>query len=139
MEVDTLKQRLDGLRKAKNTTIVKREREEVHILPPQLGHRRPSQQLPRLQQNSSQVSLHSESNGGSSSPSVMERELSDQLDESRRERDKLSADLLACQCEWEEKEKLLKRELEVTERRHSSVLLGLREELDKAHQVQLEV
>ena len=106
------------------------------MLPPQLGQRRP---LPRLQQNNSQASLHSESNGGSSSPGMMERELSDQLDKSRRERDKLNADLLACQCEWEEKEKLLRRELEGTERRHSSVLLGLKEELDKAQQVQLEV
>ena len=37
LEVETLKQRLEGLRKAKNTTIIKREREEVYIQPPNLG------------------------------------------------------------------------------------------------------
>ena len=35
--MDTLKQRLDSLRKAKNTTIIKREREEIHIQSPNLG------------------------------------------------------------------------------------------------------
>jgi chromosome segregation ATPase len=32
VEVETLKQRLDSLRKAKNTTIIKKEREEVYLL-----------------------------------------------------------------------------------------------------------
>ena len=35
--MDTLKQRLDSLRKAKNTTIIKREREEIRIQSPNLG------------------------------------------------------------------------------------------------------
>ena len=37
--METLKQRLDSLRKAKSTTIIKREREEVLIQPPNLGRR----------------------------------------------------------------------------------------------------
>ena len=37
MEVDALKQRLESLRKAKSTTIIKREREEIHVHTPNLG------------------------------------------------------------------------------------------------------
>ena len=46
VEVDTLKYRLDGLRKAKNTTIVRREREEVRISSPKLGRHRSSTPTP---------------------------------------------------------------------------------------------
>lgn len=35
--MSTLKGRLDGLRKAKNTTIIRREREEVHTSSPHLN------------------------------------------------------------------------------------------------------
>jgi len=36
--VDTLRYRLDSLRKAKNTTIVRREREEIRIATPSFGN-----------------------------------------------------------------------------------------------------
>ena len=39
LELDTLKSRLDSLRKAKNTTIVRRDREQVRISSPKLGRR----------------------------------------------------------------------------------------------------
>ena len=42
VEVDTLKSRLDGLRKAKNTTIIRREREEIRVSSPKLGRHRSS-------------------------------------------------------------------------------------------------
>ena len=47
-----LKGRLDGLRKAKNTTIVRREREEIRISSPGIGKlpSMPSEQVPHLPQ-----------------------------------------------------------------------------------------
>ena len=142
--MDTLKQRLDGLRKAKNTTIVKREREEVHIQPPQLGHHRqvqlphtPSTSLYRVHQNSSQASLHSE--GNTSFSSTMEKELLEQLEESRRERDKLTTELLASRCAWEEKERSLRGEIEEAKEMHAGTLFSLREELKQAQQAQAQL
>ena len=39
-EVFSLKRRLDELRKAKNTTVIKRERETVEVNAPKVGSRR---------------------------------------------------------------------------------------------------
>ena len=140
METDTLKQRLDGLRKAKNTTIVKREREEVRIHSPHLGQlRAPQQPLPKLHRNNSHSSIHSEGNGASSLPnkSVMEKELLEQLEESRRERDRLSGELLSCRCEWEKKERTLSVELQAMEKRNQEEVASLKEELKRAKQTLL--
>ena len=40
LEVTRLKRRLDELRKAKNTTVIKREREMVEVKAPSFGHKR---------------------------------------------------------------------------------------------------
>lgn len=48
VEVDTLKYRLDGLRKAKNTTIVRREREEIKVSSPKFGRHRSCTSTPHL-------------------------------------------------------------------------------------------
>ena len=136
--MDTLKQRLDSLRKAKNTTIVKREREEINVHSPRLGQRRPPQlPLPKLHQSNSQSSIHSGPNGTSSPPgmSVMERELLDQLEESRRERDRLSGELLSCRCQCEEKERTMKEEMQEMEKRHREEVAGLKGELKQAKEI----
>lgn len=57
MEVATLKSRLDGLRKAKNTTIIRREREEIRISSPNLGKHRPSPATPTATPTSSHYQL----------------------------------------------------------------------------------
>lgn len=44
LEVETLKWRLESLRKAKNTTVIRRERETLALSSPRLGRRQPSEQ-----------------------------------------------------------------------------------------------
>ena len=53
LEVETLKSRLDSLRRAKNITIVRREREEVRISSPRLGRFRGSTHSLQLQRSNS--------------------------------------------------------------------------------------
>ncbi|XP_011404772.1 PREDICTED: golgin subfamily A member 6C-like [Amphimedon queenslandica] len=95
LEVETLKQRLESLRKAKSTTIIKREREEVLIQPPNLGRRFSALDTSSNSLTASKQSLASNSHSEMEGKSLMLQEELQQkeakLKESRDEINRLSS------------------------------------------------